>query len=90
MGGTGKTGRRVIERLQRLGLPYRVGSRSAQPPFDWEGRETLDGVARAYVAYYPDLCVPGALGKVRSFFELAVETGVKNLQRTAATGVWGD
>jgi nucleoside-diphosphate-sugar epimerase len=35
LGGTGKTGRRVVQRLIAQGLPVRVGSRSAQPPFDW-------------------------------------------------------
>ncbi len=36
VGGTGKTGRRVAERLTAHGVPVRIGSRSAQPPFDWE------------------------------------------------------
>jgi hypothetical protein len=35
LGGTGKTGRRALERLEALGLPVRVGSRSGEPPFDW-------------------------------------------------------
>lgn len=40
LGGTGKTGRRVVERLKARGLPVRVGSRSGEPPFDWEARDT--------------------------------------------------
>jgi nucleoside-diphosphate-sugar epimerase len=32
LGGTGKTGRRVVERLQARGMPVRVGSRSGEPP----------------------------------------------------------
>src|ERR687890_18955 len=40
VGGTGKTGRRVVERLRTLGLPARVGSRSGEPPFDWEDHTT--------------------------------------------------
>ena len=40
LGGTGKTGRRVVERLGARGLPVRVGSRSRQPPFDWEDQST--------------------------------------------------
>jgi uncharacterized protein YbjT (DUF2867 family) len=82
-GGTGKTGRRVVERLEHLGLPFRVGSRSAQPAFDWEDRRTwlpsLNGATQAYVAYYPDLCVPGALETVQSFFAQAVDAGVRKL-----------
>jgi uncharacterized protein YbjT (DUF2867 family) len=34
LGGTGRTGRRVVERLAARGLPTRVGSRSGDPPFD--------------------------------------------------------
>ena len=36
LGGTGKTGRRVAARLAAQGFSVRVGSRSGQPPFDWE------------------------------------------------------
>jgi nucleoside-diphosphate-sugar epimerase len=32
LGGTGKTGRRVVERLEARGLPTRVGSRSGRRP----------------------------------------------------------
>ena len=35
LGGTGKTGRRVVSRLEERGLPVRSGSRSGEPPFDW-------------------------------------------------------
>ncbi len=34
LGGTGKTGSRVAERLWGRGLPVRIGSRSGEPPFD--------------------------------------------------------
>src|SRR5262245_1682589 len=83
VGGNGKTGRRVAGRLQYLGLPFRIGSRSGHPPFDWEDRETwlasLSGVTHAYVTYYPDLCVPGALEALRSFFAQAVNAGVNKM-----------
>ena len=83
VGGTGKTGRRVAERLRRLGLPVRVGSRSARPAFDWEDRKTwspsLYGVRQAYVTYSPDICVPGAVETVRSFFAQAVDAGVQKV-----------
>lgn len=35
LGGTGKTGSRVVQRLPSMNLPVRVGSRSGVP-FDWE------------------------------------------------------
>jgi uncharacterized protein YbjT (DUF2867 family) len=79
LGGTGKTGRRVAERLAARGLPVRIGSRSGEPPFDWEDRSTwspaLDGVGSVYLSYYPDLAVPGAMEATRSFAELAVRSG---------------
>ncbi len=34
LGGTGKTSRQVVERLEARELPARVGSRSVEPPFD--------------------------------------------------------
>jgi uncharacterized protein YbjT (DUF2867 family) len=83
LGGTGKTGSRVVERLRARGLPVRVGSRSGQLPFDWEDQATwapaLDGVRRIYVAYYPDLAFPGAAETVSSFADLAVRSGVPRL-----------
>jgi hypothetical protein len=64
LGGTGKTGRRVAERLVARGLPVRVGSRSGQLPFDWEDAATWapapQNVESVYVSYYPDLAIPGA------------------------------
>jgi uncharacterized protein YbjT (DUF2867 family) len=80
LGGTGKTGRRVVQRLEARGAPVRAGSRSGEPPFDWEKPATwaraLEGVDAVYVSYYPDVAVPGAVETVGSFAELAVRTGV--------------
>jgi uncharacterized protein YbjT (DUF2867 family) len=49
VGGTGKTGRRVAERLRARGLAVRIGSRAAAPSFDWDRPDTwkaaLGGVA---------------------------------------------
>jgi uncharacterized protein YbjT (DUF2867 family) len=90
LGGTGKTGRRVVERLRAGGLPTRVGSRSGEPPFDWEDRATwataLQGVGSVYISYYPDLAVPGALETVGSFAELAVASGVPRLVLLSGRG----
>ncbi len=83
LGGTGKTGRRIVQRLQDRDIPVRIGSRSAQPAFDWQDRATwnaaLEGVSAAYISFYPDLAVPGAVGAVRSFAELALSKGVNRL-----------
>ena len=90
LGGNGKTGRRVVERLKERGLPVRVGSRSGEPPFDWEDRSTwapaLDGVGAVYLTYYPDLAVPGAVEATASFAELAVRSGVRRLALLSGRG----
>jgi uncharacterized protein YbjT (DUF2867 family) len=90
LGGTGKTGRRVAARLQARGLPVRIGSRSGEPPFDWQKPETwasaLDGVSAAYVSYYPDVAIPGAPEAVRAFTELAVQSGTRRLVLLSGRG----
>src|SRR3712207_9247979 len=94
LGGTGKTGRRVAARLEARGLPVRVGSRSGQPPFDWENLDTwapaLEGVESVYVSYYPDIAIPGAPEAVRSFAELAVQSGVRRLVLLSGRGQSGE
>lgn len=40
LGGTGKTGRRVAQRLSSLGLPVRIGSKLGKPSFDWNKQES--------------------------------------------------
>ncbi|MFG2592023.1 NmrA family NAD(P)-binding protein [Streptomyces sp. NPDC048438] len=93
IGGTGKTGRRVVERLQGLGRPVRGGSRSSGIPFIWEDESTweaaLDGVSAAYVTYYPDLGFPGAKEVVGRFAALAVNRGVRRLVLLSGRGEEG-
>ena len=90
LGGTGKTGRRVVERLTRRGLPARVGSRSGEPPFDWDDRSTwapaLDGVGAVYITYYPDIALPGAVEATHAFADLAVRRGVSRLVLLSGRG----
>jgi len=90
LGGTGKTGRRVVERLTRRHLPVRVGSRSAGVPFDWEDSATwgpsLDGVGAVYVSYFPDLAARGAPEALGAFADLAVASGVRRLVLLSGRG----
>jgi uncharacterized protein YbjT (DUF2867 family) len=90
LGGTGKTGRRVVERLTARGVPTRVGSRSADPSFDWEAPATwapaLQGAGAVYISYFPDLAVPGAPEAVRSFAEVALEHRVRRLVLLSGRG----
>jgi uncharacterized protein YbjT (DUF2867 family) len=90
LGATGKTGRRITERLQAAGLPVRLGSRAATPAFDWEDQTTwaaaLDGIHAVYISYQPDLAVPGALETVQAFTDLAVKSGVGKLVLLSGRG----
>jgi uncharacterized protein YbjT (DUF2867 family) len=93
LGGTGKTGRRVVQRLEARGIPVRLGTPSATPPFDWTDEAAwpaaLDGVGSVYVTYYPDLAVPGAAQAVGTFADLAVATGVRRLVLLSGRGEEG-
>lgn len=90
LAGTGKTGRRVVSGLLARDLPVRVGSRRADPPFDWQDETTwepaLRGVEAAYVAYYPDAAFPGAARTVAFFADIAVACGVRHLVLLADRG----
>ncbi|GMQ84999.1 MAG: NAD(P)H-binding protein [Acidimicrobiia bacterium] len=90
LGATGKTGRRVVEGLESAGMPVRAGSRAAEPPFDWEDQATwapvLDGVAKVYITFQPDLAVPGAADAIRAFTAQAVAAGVDQLVLLSGRG----
>lgn len=83
LGGTGKIGGRVVQRLRGRGIPTRVGSRSAEPPFDWNDPATwgaaLNGVTAVYISYAPDLAIPGAADAIQAFVTRAVDAGVRRL-----------
>jgi len=90
VGGSGKTGRRVLDRLAERGLPAMSGSRSGERRFDWDDRATwepaLAGVSALYISYFPDLAVPGAADKVGALAELAARQGVKRLVLLSGRG----
>ena len=83
LGGTGKTGRRIVKRLQAREIPTKVGSRSSTTPWDWNDQSNweiaLQDVAAIYVAYSPDLAVPGAPDAIQSLCKLAAKSGVQKL-----------
>lgn len=90
LGGTGKTGRRIVEQLAARNMPVRIGSRSATPSFEWENRATwpaaVANVAAVYISYYPDLAAPGAADAIRAFTDLAVRSGVRRLVLLSGRG----
>ncbi len=90
LGGTGKTGRRVAERLKAHGLPTRIASRSGKTIFDWNDQNTwkaaLEGVTAVYISYAPDLAIPGATQAIHDFVEKAVKQGVQRLVLLSGRG----
>ncbi|SKB85914.1 NAD(P)H-binding protein [Dyadobacter psychrophilus] len=90
LGGTGKTGRKVAEKLKSLNADVRIGSRSASPAFDWEDKSTwngaLEGTDQVYITFQPDLAAPGAPAEISAFTKAAVDAGVKKLVLLSGRG----
>jgi uncharacterized protein YbjT (DUF2867 family) len=90
IGGTGKAGGRVAERLWTAGGPVRLGHRSEEPRFDWNDAATwpgaLAGASAAYITYQPDLLLPEAAGRVDAFAREAVAAGVRRLVLLSGRG----
>jgi len=90
IGGTGKTGRRVVEKLNSRNQNVRVGSRGSDPVFDWNDQSTyanvLKGMDKAYIVYYPDLAVPGAKEAIRALTDVAKNEGLKKVVLLSGKG----
>lgn len=90
IGSTGKTGRRIIDRLAKRGIAVRHGSRGAEPPFDWQTPSTwpaaLRGTKAVYISYYPDLAAPGAPQAIETLCAMAREAGVERLVLLSGRG----
>ncbi len=93
IGGTGKTGARIVERLKAKSVPTRVASRSSAYNFDWKQPEAwediLDGIEAVYLNYAPDLAVPGADKDVALFVEKAQVAGVRKIVLLSGRGEEG-
>lgn len=90
IGGTGKTGRLVVENLKQLGHNVRVVGRETNPAFDWNNTETYDAALkdmdRAYIVYYPDLAVPGAKEAISTLTEKASKAGLEKVVLLSGKG----
>ena len=90
LGGKGKTGRKVAERLTKLGKTIRIGSRTETPPFDWENPETwpaaLKGIDTVYITFQPDLAIPVALEAIKGFTAEAVKNGIRKMVLLSGRG----
>jgi uncharacterized protein YbjT (DUF2867 family) len=89
-GATGKTGRRIVQRLHSAGYRVRAGSRAAQPAFDWTQPESwpavLAGVRAVYVSYYNDLASAEAPAVIERFMTEARRAGVQRLVLLSGRG----
>ncbi|MEV0052168.1 NAD(P)H-binding protein [Saccharopolyspora shandongensis] len=85
IGGTGKSGRRIVSRLRAAGLPALIASRSGDRRFDWTDRDTwdtaLEGVRAVYLVPFDGEQL------TRPFVECAVELGVQRLVLLSGRGV---
>ena len=89
LGGTGKTGRRLVERLTRRHIPVRIGSRSAGLPFDWDQPSTWGPAFRdveAAYTYVPDLVVADPTDTIAGVMETALAAGTRRLVLLSGRG----
>ncbi len=90
IGATGKTGRRVADRLTAQGWTVRGASRHTDPAFDWDDPATWEaavaGVPAAYVTFAPDLSFPGADERIGAFAATAGAAGVERLVLLSGRG----
>lgn len=90
LGGKGKTGRKVAERLTKLGHEVRIGSRSENPSFDWQDPSTwpaaLTGMEKVYITFQPDLAVPGTSEVIKGLATTAKKHGIKKLVLLSGKG----
>lgn len=89
LGGTGRTGRRIVERLTRRDIPVRIGSRAGGLRFDWEQPSTwgpvFAGVETAY-AYVPDMVVPNPAEALAGVVQAALAAGTRRLLLLSGRG----
>ena len=82
LGGTGKTGRRIAASLEEKGVPVRIGSRSAYPPFDWHHETGWDACLQDVEAVYITPC-PAKVVSIRQPAERWILSGLDRSVRQA-------
>ena len=89
-GGTGTTGSRVVQLLRARQVATRVASRTSACRLDWAEPGTWDralaGTTAAYLAYAPDLAVPGSDGTLAAFTRRAALAGVHRVVLLSGRG----
>ncbi|WKX71108.1 NAD(P)H-binding protein [Streptomyces sp. XD-27] len=85
LAATGKTGRRVVERLRTQGAAVRAASRSSEVTFDWTAPATWEPALAGATALY--LVAPDDPDPVEDFVRLAVESGVRRIVALSGRGL---
>ena len=90
IGSSGKTGSRIERKLNQMGISTRGASRSTPIAFDWNDANTwpaaLEGMTSAYVAFQPDLAVPGATEIMQRFTAVALASGLRHMVLLSGRG----
>lgn len=90
IGSSGKTGSRVFNRLQSKNIAVRPASRSSAIPFDWYNDKTwakaLEGIAKVYITFQPDLAVPASSEIIFRFTQEAQRAGIEKLVLLSGRG----
>lgn len=93
-GGTGKTGRYVVESLRRRGVAYKVAARNPpQSPdsvrFDWMDEQTFDGALAGVDAVY--LVAPAGvsdpLPPMSGFISRALQSGIRRFVLLSSSAI---
>ncbi len=93
-GGTGKTGRHVVEGLRRRGVAHTIASR--KPPkiphgvrFDWMDQGSFETALAGIDAVYlvAPAGVPDPLPSMSSFISLAIESGVRRFVLLSSSAI---
>jgi uncharacterized protein YbjT (DUF2867 family) len=90
LGSTGKTGKRVFNKLQQLNADAIPASRNSAIPFDWYDQSTwekaLNGINKVYITFQPDLAIPQSLEIIKAFVTTAKNAGIKKLVLLSGRG----
>ena len=90
IGATGKTGKRVTDRLRAACKTVKAASRSGNVIFDWNDKsswpDVLRNVKAMYVTYFPDLAMPGAQDDIRMLCEIARQQKVSHITLLSGRG----
>jgi uncharacterized protein YbjT (DUF2867 family) len=88
LGGQGKTGRRVAERLTSQQVPVRLASRSSEQRFDWYDDSTWSAaVAGIDTAYLAPPVGPMGLTQAGKFIKQAAAEGLRRVVLLSGRGV---